>query len=121
MKSVGVDVDGVVHRYSRGWNGGLMYDTPIPGAFEGIRTLQERGFAVFLFTAREELQPVADWIALHSTLPVVVDDPRVPGRAHFWNDPEYVLITNRKLPAMYYVDDRAIRHVSWDQTLEQIT
>ena len=121
MKSVGVDVDGVLHAYSKGWNGGSMYDVPLPGAFEGIRTLQARGYAVFLLTARENLSAVADWIQLYSTLSVVVDDHRVPGRANFWNDTEHVLITNRKLPAMYYVDDRAIRFVDWDQTVAQIT
>jgi hypothetical protein len=121
MKTVAVDLDGVVHEYSEGWRGGAMYDAPVRGAFEAIRTLQERGFAVFLFTARESLEPVAEWVRLYSTLTVVVDEPDQPERPHFWNDTEIVLITNRKLPAAYYVDDRAIRFVDWEQTLAQIT
>ena len=31
-----------------------------------------------------------------------------------------VLVTNRKLPANVYIDDRGLRFVSWDQTLADL-
>lgn len=122
MPAVGVDFDGVAHAYSRGWQGGVIYDPPVPGAFDAIRIMQSHGYAVFIFTARDDLQPVADWITEHSAIDCMIDD-FMPGdirRPKFWNDTERLLVTQRKLPAEYYVDDRAIRFDTWGRTLPLI-
>ena len=123
MQTIGVDFDGVIHAYTHGWQNGEIYDEPIFDAFVGLRTLQWMGYAVFVFTAREDLAPVADWITMWSGMETVVDD-FLPGdvrRVKFWNDSRRLLVTNRKLPAAYYVDDRAVHFTTWAATLKEIS
>ena len=38
----------------------------------------------------------------------------------FWNKKNVLGITNRKLGASFYIDDRAIRHVDWNSSLDAI-
>jgi hypothetical protein len=37
-----------------------------------------------------------------------------------WADQERILVTNRKIAAQYYIDDRAIRFTDWQDTLHDI-
>jgi hypothetical protein len=60
MPTIAVDFDGVIHAYSKGWQDGTIYDPPLPGALDGLRTLM-RDNAVFIHTTRPAAQ-VARWI-----------------------------------------------------------
>ena len=113
MATVAVDLDGVIHRYSRGWDDGTIYDEPVEGAFDALRTLMER-HAVFIFTTREA-ESVASWMKERGGFAVTT---RVPGQ--FWNRRGVLLITDRKLPAIAYVDDRAVPFHDWQQALADI-
>lgn len=113
VATVAIDFDGVIHRYSRGWGDGTIYDEPMSGAIEGIKRLQEQ-YAVFVFTSRE-VEQVIPWLAAHG-LDVAPDGPPYP---QFWNGRQ-ILVTNRKLPAVAYVDDRAVVFSSWTQLPAQL-
>lgn len=130
LDSIGVDFDGVVHRYSRGWQDGTIYDDPMPGALEALRTLMD-GYAVFIFTARSPLQ-VGEWLARHGFDVVVeAEDQCEDGAAgdggfpcfhedqhrQFWDEQGKLLITRRKLGAVLYIDDRALRFTGWPDAL----
>jgi hypothetical protein len=106
-KTVAVDFDGVIHRYGRGWQDGTIYDVPMAGAIDGLKRLQER-YAVFVFTSRE-IEQVVPWLEGWG-LDVAADGPPWPA---FWNSQDQILVTNRKLPAVAYVDDRGVRFVGW--------
>ena len=41
-------------------------------------------------------------------------------RKQFWNKKGVLLVPNHKLPAVAYVDDRAVRFVDWEQSLNDI-
>jgi hypothetical protein len=107
--TVGVDFDGPIHAYSKGWHDGTVYDVPTDGAFDALRELM-RSEAVFVLTSRVDLSAVAKWISLLSNIPTTVDT----GRDRFWNDRTRLLVTNRKLPAKAYIDDRGIRWYNWN-------
>lgn len=117
--SLGVDFDGVIHSYERGWQGGKIYGTLMPGAKAGLQTAVDAE-ATFVFTAREDLVIVADWIERETGIPCVVDDPY--DRKHFWNERGRLLITNKKYPARAYLDDRGVTfgEGGWDQALRDL-
>ena len=115
MTTVAVDFDGVIHAYGNGWQDGSIYDGPVPGAFDALRKLQE-SYAVVIHTTRDPWQ-VGPWLAEKGGFTYVVD----PGLSlQFWNEQGSLLVTNRKLPAVAYIDDRGIRFTSWDQALADL-
>ncbi len=122
--TVALDFDGVIHGYSRGWQGGKIYDPPMPGAIEAIREIQEVE-AVVVHTARTDLVSVAAWLRAQGIECVTQDewDAERPAEEHgsaFWNEQERVLVTNRKPAARVYLDDRAAlftKEGGWEQAL----
>ncbi|GGO63098.1 hypothetical protein [Nonomuraea cavernae] len=116
IKTLGVDFDGVIHRYSKGWFDGTIYDEPMPGAFNGLRLLMQR-YAMFIHTARSARQ-VAEWLAKHGFETCVEDEIHAPMK--FWTDRDRLLVTNRKLPATAYLDDRAVKFTSWELALAEL-
>jgi hypothetical protein len=113
--SVGVDLDGVVHGYRKGWQGGALYDDPVPGAVDALHELMDAN-PVFIFTSRLDLRAVAIWLRVHGLSAQPETDPD----REFWNTKGTLLVTNRKLPAVLYVDDRAVRFTTWERTLVDI-
>lgn len=102
--TIELDFDGVLHDY-RGYNGGQIGEM-MPGAAEAVAELLA-GFAVVVCTARRELGEVAAAVRRWFGVATIVDVPE--GRTEFWNARGIILVTNRKYPALVYVDDRAYR------------
>lgn len=115
--TIAVDFDGVIHAYREGWRDGTIYDAPIPGAFESLRALMER-YAVFIHTARN-VDDVAEWITAQAGIPTQTWLP-VNGRSRLWEGRGVLLVTDRKLPALAYIDDRAIHFTNWDHALAEV-
>lgn len=107
-KTIAVDFDGVIHRYSKGWHDGTCYDEPMPGAEEGLKKLMKK-YSVFIFSTRDSRQ-IQDWMAQHMQIPTVIITSE-----KFWNNQLAIGITDRKLPAIAYVDDRAVRFSNWNE------
>ena len=102
-KTLAIDFDGVLHRYSKGWHDGSLYDPPMDGALEAIDQLLSR-YDLVVFTARgdQELDAVRVWINQH-----------FPG---WWPQ-----VTNTKPWAFAYIDDRAIRFINWENILKELS
>ena len=127
--TVAVDFDGVIHWYRHGWQGGKIYDPPMPGAIEAIKTITMVE-AVAVFTARTDLDDVAQWLRDRGVPAITYDHwqsvlpPQARGQA-FWNGMPggegsgTVLVTNRKPAARVYLDDRAVKFAEggWNQAL----
>lgn len=112
-KTIALDFDGVIHTYWHGWHDGSIYDEPVPGALEALKYLLAR-YYVFIFTAREVSQ-VASWLRAHG---FQVDDH--DNGSPTWEVPDVLLVTNRKLAASIYVDDRGLRFWSWQKAIPEI-
>jgi len=103
IPTICVDFDGVIHKFSKGWNDGTIYDEPIEGAISSMAKLQRKGFQVVIFTARREYLEIGLWLKKHDTGKVLNFDK--------------LIITSTKVPAVAYIDDRAIRFVNWTEAL----
>lgn len=116
--TVSVDFDGVIHRYSKGWRGGDIYDPPIPGAIKALGEMYQEE-AVFVLTASNEARrhDIVEWLERRG-LTAIMDDPYE--RREFWNDKGVILVTNRKYPARRYLDDRGVTFRDWEQAMRDL-
>jgi hypothetical protein len=102
---IAVDFDGVLHRYSKGWDNGAIYDWPTAGAREFMIELREAGCEIIIFSTRamnREMAPgipttgqktqVEQWLMYHG----------IPFDS-VWDKPW-------KPPADVFIDDRAIEY-----------
>ena len=92
-KVIQIDFDNVICATGK-WSEGTITASPMPGAKDKIIDLMEQGYECVVFTARRELESVNTWMKE--------------------NDFPDLVITNQKLPARAYIDDRAIRFTNWD-------
>ncbi len=79
------------------------FGAPIPEGLKLLRLLLSRGYNVVILTARKATDAVAVWLKLHG----------------FPN----MVVTNTKVPALAYVDDRAVhwkRGMTAEQALHEI-
>lgn len=109
-KTIALDFDGVVHRYGQGWHDGTAYDKPMDGFEDAFRYLM-RDYNVFILSTRDA-KTIQDWFAERfpnvQTEIIPNDTKRI-----FWDKEGVLGITNKKLSAMAYIDDRAVRFTNW--------
>ena len=107
QRTIAVDFDGVIHRYSRGWQDGSIYDIPVSGAKSTLKRLAKKGFKIVIFTIRVnpemgddvkvEKEKIEEWLKSNG----------------FEKEVHYHEITALKPKASVYIDDRAIRFTNW--------
>ena len=87
-RTISVDFDGVIRD--------CMTDKPVEGVQSALKWLKNKGYKYVICTGREDLVPVERWLKANG----IYEKP-----------------TNKKIKAVAYIDDRAIRFVSWKDTL----
>jgi len=107
---IAIDFDGVLHKNSKGFFDGTVYDEPIEGSLDAIKKLAEK-YTIVIFTAKakkdrplihgmtgEEL--VWEWLAKYRISSYIKE------------------VTSEKPRAICYIDDKGVRFESWQQTLK---
>lgn len=97
-KTIAVDFDGVIHKYSDGYHDGSIYDGLVEGAKDAIFRLRQR-YKVVVFSVREP-QQITEWLDQQN---IVVDE-----------------VTNVKPKAIVYIDDRGLRFTNWKDMLNYL-
>ncbi len=95
--TVAVDFDGVIHSYVQPWvDHHVIPDPPVEGVIDWLNGIV-KDFVVVIFTTRGSTDAgctaVRDYLVQHG--------------AHDWAT--YVVVTDKKPPALIYLDDRAYR------------
>jgi len=109
-KIVAIDFDGVIHKSSRGFYDGTIYDDPIEGSIESIEYLRELGYEIVIYTCKAN-----------------PDRPLIEGRCGvelIWNwlqkygIKQYISdVVWGKPWALIYIDDKGYRFENWEDTI----
>ncbi len=106
LKNIAVDFDGVIHKNSKGYHDGTIYDEPIEGSREALEKLS-KDYDVVLFTCKAKpdrglvngktgTQLVWEWLEKYDM------------------DKFVTKVTAEKPRAVQYIDDKGIQFTSWE-------
>lgn len=111
-KTLAVDFDGVIHRYSNGWQNGKIYDSVVPGAKETLEELYNEGYKILIYSTRCNDEYWEDGDDRVTDVAVYLDKHNIK-----YHD----IHTGGKPKATMYIDDRAISFKgNWSETYNEI-
>ena len=65
QKTICIDFDGVIHDYSKGWQGEDVFGQIIPNADTGTATLKKNGWTIIIFTTRKKTEKLEKQLATY--------------------------------------------------------
>lgn len=110
-KTIAIDFDGVIHRYSEGWVDGSIYDRPVQDSFKFIQMLVDNGYTIVVHTTRTDASAIFKWFVEWGRAKMYLD---LKGYDFY----ESIYITQSKPPAIAYIDDRGIRFTNWQDIVK---
>jgi ribonucleotide monophosphatase NagD (HAD superfamily) len=109
-----IDFDGTIHKYSKGYQDGTIYDEPFDGAKEFIDWLRSKGYQIVIFTTRASKTNDQETGGNHKKEIIKIENYLKEHEIH------YDLITAEKLAANFYIDDRAIHFNNWKSVKDEV-
>ena len=111
-KNVVIDFDGVIHKSSKGFHDGTIYDDPVDGAIESIKFLSQY-FNLIIFTCKG--RPERPLINGKTGIELIWEWLRKYDLDQYIQD-----VTAIKPRALLYIDDKGYRFNNWKDTLSFI-
>ena len=112
LQQLAIDFDGVIHKSSKSFHDGTIYDDPVDGVEEALKKLSK------------------DYILIIYTCKANPERPLVNGKTGIeliwewlkkYNFDKYIEeVTYNKPNAKYYIDDKGIGFDNWNNVLEKI-
>jgi len=110
--NIGVDFDKVIHACSKGYYDGTIYDDPLPGTKQALKTLSQK-YNVIVNTCKAKpdrglvdgktgVELVWEWLKKHDM------------------DKYVTKVTAEKPRAVAYIDDKGFRFTNWNACIEQL-
>jgi adenylyl-sulfate kinase len=101
-RTLAIDFDGVIHKYSLGFQGRTnAYDGPMEGAVEGLKILYNDGYILKIMSSRPK-EVIYDWLEEYGISDLITE------------------VTNDKIAAAMYIDDRGYHFRDWETTINEI-
>ena len=110
--NLGIDFDGVIHKNTKGYFDGTIYDEPLDGVREALEQLSKK-YTLMLFTTkakpdrglingRHTIELIWEWLEKHDL------------------DKYISTITAEKPRAVAYIDDKGIRFTDWKTCINDL-
>ncbi len=107
--NVGIDFDGVIHKCSKGYYDGTIYDEPVEGSYEALERLSA-DYTIIINTCKAKpdrglvngktgTELVWEWLIKHDMAKFISK------------------VTSEKPRARFYIDDKGVRFTNWNSTL----
>jgi hypothetical protein len=111
-KNLAIDFDGVIHLNSKGFHDGTIYDTPVEGTYTALEQLS-KNYNLIIFSAKAKpdrplingktgTELIWEWLEKYNLKQFISD------------------VVCEKPRAIYYIDDKAIHFINWNNTLNKI-
>jgi hypothetical protein len=111
-KNLAIDFDGVIHKNSKGFHDGTVYDDPIEGTYNALEQLSKT-YNLIIFTSKAKpdrplingkngIELIWEWLEKYNLKKFISD------------------VVSEKPRALYYIDDKAINFTNWNNTLNKI-
>lgn len=113
-KNIAIDFDGVIHRYSKGWCNGEIYDIPTEGMKELLEAINKK-YKVIIFTTRLSIEANGDKVVKQREMMI-----EWLKKNRFIKGKHFESMTGEKPLAEVYVDDRAYRFWSVKDLKERV-
>ena len=109
---IGIDFDGVVHKNSKGFFDGTVYDEPVSGVYEAFEKISKK-YTIIIYSAKARkdrmlinektgVELIWEWLHKHNLAKFVKE------------------VTAEKPRAVCYIDDKAIRFLNWKQVFSEL-
>lgn len=100
--TIAIDFDGVIHKYSKGFQGlENTYDPPMEGTEEAIKKLYEDGYTLKILSSRPK-EIIYPWLKKYGLSEYITE------------------VSNHKFPATVYIDDRGMLFENWEKCLTEL-
>ncbi len=111
-KNVCIDFDGVMHKNSKGFHDGTIYDDPVDGTEEALKFLSKK-YNLIIFTCKANPErPLING----KTGPELIQE----WLEKYGFDKYISEITHKKPRALFYIDDKGIKFDNWEMVLDII-
>ena len=101
-KTLAVDFDGVIHKYSKGFQGlDNAYDPPMDGAREVLQRLKDKGYVLKIMSSRPALV-IEEWLEKYEMSDL------------------FDTVSNSKFAATIYLDDRGFHFTNWENVEKRL-
>ena len=109
---IGIDFDGVIHKNSKGFYDGTVYDSPVEGVKEALELISQK-YIIIVYSAKARkdrmlinnktgVELIWEWLKKHNLDEFVKE------------------VTAEKPRAVCYIDDKAIRFLDWEKSITQM-
>ena len=111
-KQLAIDFDGVIHKSSKSFHDGTIYDDPVDGVGEALKQLS-KDYTLIIYTCKAN--PDRPLVNGKTGIELIWEWLEKYGFDGYIED-----ITYTKPNAKYYIDDKAVRFTNWNSVIGEI-